>query len=143
MKKLALLAGLFVIAVLADVLFSPAAVQVKKGKTRIAETEQLMEGIVFPNCAGLGKALKGKGPADDKAWKKAASKAACLNEASYILMQDGRCPDGVWAKAAKTTLRKGSADVLAALEKKDLTAARAAFKVTTSACASCHKKHRK
>ena len=67
-----------------------------------------------PNCAGLGKLLKGDGLADDKAWDTAACHASCLNEMSYLLMSDGRCPDGFWAKAAKTTLREGSAEAMAA-----------------------------
>jgi cytochrome c556 len=58
---------------------------------------------------------------------------------SFLLMDDGRCPDGTWATAAKTTWREGSAAILAAVGKKDLDAANAAFKTVTSACAACHK----
>jgi cytochrome c556 len=56
-------------------------------------------------------------------------------------MDDGRCPDAVWAGAAKQ-LREGSASVVAAIEKKDIEAARAAFKTLTAACATCHNAHR-
>lgn len=118
---------------------SPA--QVKKGKTRLALTKQLMAGLVRPNCAGLGEALK-QTPADDKAWDDLALKAALLNEAGYLLMDDGRCPDATWAGAAKT-LREGSADVLAKIEAKDLDGAKAAFENMTKACAECHKAHKK
>lgn len=142
MRKLSvvvLLAGLFVFS---NLLWSPAAVAPKKGKTRAASVEHLMKGIMFPNCAGLAKSLKDKGPQTDKDWETAEAQAACLNEMSYILMEDGRCPSGVWAKAAKTTLREGSAAVLAALKKRDLEGARTAFKQTTQACKACHSKHR-
>jgi cytochrome c556 len=61
---------------------------------------------------------------------------------SYLLMDDGRCPDAVWAGAAKD-LREGSAAVLAAAEKKDVESAREAFKKVTGACAACHKEHKK
>ena len=118
-----------------------ASAQKTKGKTRVASTKYLMRGIVKPNCASLGELLKA-GPADDKAWDAAACHAACLNEMSHVLMDDGRCPDGVWATAAKTTLREGSAAVMAAVEAKDLEAANAAFKTVTSSCASCHKEHK-
>ncbi len=118
-----------------------AAAQKTKGKTRLASTEFLMERMVRPNCADLGKILK-DGPASDKDWHHAASHAACLNEMSYVLMADGRCPDGVWAKAAGTTLREGSAEVYAAIEAKDIDTARTAFKKLTSACAACHKEHK-
>lgn len=126
-----------------NVYFATASAQVTKGKSRPAATKHLMKGIVFPNCAALGKALKDKGPTDDKAWEAAAAQAACLNEASFLLMDDGRCPDGVWAKAAKTTLREGSAKLMAAIDKKDLAGAQAAFKATTQSCKACHTKHKK
>ena len=57
-------------------------------------------------------------------------------------MDDGRCPDGVWAEAASKTLRKGSADVLAAIESKDLSAAKLSFASMTKACAACHNAHK-
>jgi hypothetical protein len=81
-------------------------------------------------------------PTDDKTWDIVACHAACLNEMGHLLMDDGRCPDAAWAGAAKN-LRDGSAAVLAAAEKKDVEAARTAFKTVTDGCAGCHKAHRK
>jgi len=115
--------------------------QITKGKTRPVKTEQLMEGISKPNCAALGKGLK-KQPADDKAWEALALHAALLNELGYILMEDDRCPDAVWANATKT-LREKSLEVLNKIEAKDLDGANAAFKEMTGACAACHKAHKK
>ncbi len=124
-------------------LFAPVSAKApKRKKQRAASVEFLMEGIMAPNCGGLGKALKGSGPANAKAWKAAKRQASLLNEMSFILMADGRCPDGVWAKAATKTLRGGSKAVLAAIADKDVAAAQAAFKQTTQACAACHKKHK-
>ena len=58
-------------------------------------------------------------------------------------MDDGRCPDGDWANAAKA-LQAQSAGVLAAAEKMDAAAAKAAFgKLTTEGCGACHKAHKK
>lgn len=141
-RKLMIVAGLAITALGIFILGANASAQVKKGKTRPAETKYLMRGIVQPNCASLGKMLKGDGPTTDKEWDAAACHAACLNEASFLLMSDGRCPDGKWAAAAKTTLREGSAATLAACEKKDLKAASAAFKKMTQSCAACHKAHK-
>ena len=142
MRRNRILALLAVLAVGVLILTSSSLAQVKKGKTRTAATKYLMRGIMQPNCAGLGKLLEGTGPADDKAWDTAACHASCLNEMSHLLMDDGRCPDAVWAEAAKTTLREGTAEVLVACEKKDLAAANDAFKKTTQACAACHKVHK-
>ena len=123
-------------------IFAPASAQIKKGKDRPALTKQLMKGIMGPNCGGLKKSLSGDGPADEKAWALAAQQAACMNEMSYVLMQDSRCPDKIWADAATKALRGGTADILAAIEKKDATAASAAFGATLKACAACHSKHK-
>ena len=142
MRNYQMAALLAVVAVGVLICTSSSPAQVKKGKTRAAATKYLMRGVMQPNCAGLGKLLEGTGPADEKAWDTATCHASCLNELSYLLMDDGRCPDGVWAEAAKTTLREGTAEILAACEKKDSAAANAAFKKTTQACAACHKAHK-
>ena len=123
--------------------FAPASAQIKKGKDRPALTKQLMKGILQPNCAALGKTLKAGGPTDDKGWALAAQQAACMNEMSYLLMSDGRCPDKVWADAATKALRGGTVDILAAIEKKDATAALTAFNASLKACGACHSKHKK
>lgn len=117
-----------------------SAGQVKKGKTRAAHTKQIMAGLVQTNCAAAGKALK-EGPADDKAWTSLATHAALLNEASYLVMDDGRCPDAEWAKAAKA-LREASAELLAKVEAKDAAGAQQSFTSLTQACSACHKAHR-
>ena len=122
------------------VLWETAPAQVTKGKKRPAATKYLMRGINQTHCAALAKMLK-DGPANDKAWDTAACHAACLNEMGHLLMDDGRCPDKVWLGAAKD-LREGSAAVAAAAEKKDLEAARTAFKAVTNACAACHTAHK-
>ena len=116
--------------------------QIKKGQTRAAATKYLMRAVNQPMCAGLDASLKGSGPADDKAWDTAMCQASVINEMGFLLMEDGRCPDAVWANAAKE-LKEGSASVLAALEKKDLEGSRTAFKTVTGACGACHKAHRK
>jgi cytochrome c556 len=118
-----------------------AGAQVAKGKSRPAATKFLMRGITQPHCKGIGDLLKDPGPADDKAWETLACHAACLNELSAALMQDGRCPDGTWAGAAKT-LTEGSAAVIAAADKKDLAAAQAAFGNVTASCKTCHEAHK-
>jgi cytochrome c556 len=115
--------------------------QKTKGKTRSAATKYLMRGIQGTHCKALGELLKDAGPADDKGWDTAACHASCLNEMSYLLMDDGRCPDAVWAGATKD-LREGSAAVLAAVEKKDLEGTRTAFKTVTGSCGACHKAHK-
>ena len=116
--------------------------QVKKGKTRLTKTAYLMKGVMKPHCTDLKKGLDAL-PANDEAWEALAINAAVINELSYVLMEDGRCPDATWADAATKTLRPGSADVLKAVEAKDLVAAKKAFGSMTQACKACHDAHRK
>jgi cytochrome c556 len=115
--------------------------QVKKGKSRPLQTSHLMKGVVKPHCEALKKGLEG-GPTTDEAWDGLAVHAALLNEASYCLMEDGRCPDGVWADAASKTLREGSVEVLKAIHNKDVAAAKAGFANMTKSCKGCHEKHK-
>ncbi len=137
--KIALLAGaFFLVTTFTD---QTAQAQKTKGKTHPAETKYLMRGVNQAHCAGIGGLLKEEGPADDKAWDTLACHASILNEMSYVLMADGRCPDKDWAGAAKS-LGECSAKVLEAAKAKKLTDARDAFKGVTTACAACHTAHR-
>lgn len=115
--------------------------QVKKGKSRALTTKQLMKGVIKPHCDALKKGLE-SAPADEKGWEELALHAALINEASYLLMDDGRCPDGTWADAATKNLRGGSQDILAALEKKDLAAVKTGFGAMTKSCKACHDAHK-
>lgn len=138
--------SVFVVAVIAWVggiiLASQGDAQVKQGKTRPLKTKQLMAALVRPNCAAVGDALKGAGPADDKAWEVALTNAALLNESGHVLMADGRCPDGVWAGASKT-LQDCSQVLVAKLEAKDAAGAREAMSALTKSCGTCHAAHKK
>ena len=117
-----------------------ASAEDKKGPERVARVKDIMAGIHRVHCGAIGKALKGD--LDEKGWEKIIVHAAMMNESGHILMQNNRCPDGVWAKAAGV-LREGAAGVVAAAKSQDKDAASAAFKKMTSSCKSCHKAHRK
>ena len=110
-----------------------------KGKTRAASAEQLMEGLVNPNCKSLAKQLK----ADEPNWKKVRLYAAMMNESGYVLMDDKRCPDKIWAGASKA-MQKHSVTIMEKAKAKDAEGVNAAFKLlTTEGCGACHKKHKK
>ena len=130
----ALVAGLVTVGLLSSELLA----QKVKGKTRDITTKQLMKGLVQVNCADLGKALN----AAEVNWDDVALKAAVLNELSFNLMDDGRCPDGEWAKGAKA-IRENSKGVIEAAAKKDADLAKNAFKsLTAEGCGTCHKAHK-
>jgi cytochrome c556 len=108
---------------------------------RSMNVHQLMEGTVKPHCTALKNGLKAE-PADEKAWKKLVTNAALLNEASYSLMEDGRCPDKVWAEATTKTLRPNSAALVTALKAKNFAKAKTVFGAMTKSCKACHDEHK-
>lgn len=113
--------------------------QKTKGKTRAASTKHLMKGLVSVNCGALKKALDAT---TDINWNDITMHAALLNEAGHLLMDDGRCPDGEWAKAA-AALQKQSAAVMAAATKDDVASAKVAFtELTAQSCEICHAAHK-
>jgi cytochrome c556 len=115
--------------------------QVKKGKTRPATTKQLMQGMVKPHGEAIKQALQ-DAPKDDKGWDALAAHAAVLNEASYVLMEDGRSPDEKWEDATVKYLRAGSEQLLAAIEKHDIGGVKTAFGATMRSCKACHDAHK-
>ncbi len=129
------------VAVAALLIAAGTMAAVQKGKTRLMKTSQLMGGVMKPHCTDIKDALKA-GPSDEDGWSDLAMHAAVLNEISFTLMADGRCPDKVWADAVKTQLAVGSAGIVAAAEAKDIDAAQKAFKTMTASCKACHKEHK-
>jgi hypothetical protein len=132
--------GLVVLGLCWALSTQPSEGQVKRGKSRAAATKYLMRGVVAANCGALGKLVKAE-PTDDKGWDTIACHASILNEASYVLMDDGRCPGKNWADACKT-LREGSQKLIDAANAKQLESAQTAFKGMTAACSACHSQYK-
>ncbi|MFP6674642.1 MAG: hypothetical protein VB878_06155 [Pirellulaceae bacterium] len=137
LKQLLLAAPAIVVVVVVSV---TSTAQVTKGKTRLATTSQIMRGFVRPNHTNLHQGTE-KLPTNKKEWQALATNAALLNEASYLLMDDDRCPDDDWASAAMT-LRRGSAAAVRSIKVKDTKSMAAAFRMITHSCASCHDMHK-
>jgi len=136
---MATIAGTMVIAI---GLIADGIAKVKKGDTRPLSTATWMKSVVKPHCSDLKKEIAA-GPKTDDAWASLIEHAEILNETSYILMEDERCPDEVWAGAATKDLRGGSDALIAAAMAKDMGATEAAFKKLTQSCSACHKEHKK
>jgi cytochrome c553 len=117
-----------------------AIAQVKVGKSRPLETKVWMKTVNGPHCSARAKMLKA-GPADDKEWEEAATHAQLLNESGFVLMADGRCPDKVWAEAAKS-LQDGSAALMKDISAKNKEGAQANMQTVLASCKSCHTAHR-
>ena len=111
-----------------------------KGKSRLATTQQLMDGMVHPNYLAIERATK-ESRVDPVAWRALANNAALLNEASYLIVDDDRSLGADWDKAARQ-LRTGSAELLVKIAARDKTEMESVLKVTAKACNDCHTAHR-
>ena len=128
--------------VIALVLIADGIANVKKGESRPLSTANWMKNVVKPHCSDLKKEIAA-GPKTDDDWASLIEHAEILNETSYILMEDKRCPDKVWENSASKTLRVGSAALLVAADAKNAEAVEKSFKKITESCAACHKVHKK
>ncbi len=112
----------------------------KKGK-RPLKTSTVMKVVTKPHCDALKKIFE-KGPKTSEDWDALIEHSEVLNEVSYILMEDGRCPDYVWEGAATQTLRNCATAIIAASERRNVVVAQGAFEKLTESCTSCHDAHK-
>jgi len=139
MMRTFLIGGSLAAAMLALAVLVAGSAQgkISEGETRPLKTKTLMGKVVGPNCSGIAEGLK----AEKIDWAALHGNAELLNECSYIIMDDKRCPDETWAGASKT-LRECSDVLLKKLEAEDAEGAKTAFKALTESCGACHKAHK-
>lgn len=112
----------------------------KKGKTRPLTTSQMMAGLIKPQLTALKEGLEA-GPKDDDAWKAVATNAALLNESSYLMMDDGRCPDKIWSESC-VMLKDATTGILKQVDAKNSAAALAGVDGVIASCKHCHAEHK-
>jgi len=112
-----------------------------KGGKRPLQTSTVMKSLTKPNCNAIRDLLE-KEPKTSEDWDKLIEHSELLSEVSFILMDDGRCPDYIWEGAAALTLRNCAKAIIAASEKRNIVVARGAFEKLTESCTSCHDAHK-
>ncbi len=141
-KSFAFAVGIIALSGLAFTLLSSQVTAQKKGKSRPMTTAQLMSGLVKPQLGAIqGHVADEKTPEGEDAWKALATSIALLNESSYTMMEDDRCPDKVWADACET-LRKATESGLQSAAKNDAAGVREAIAGITASCKACHAEHK-
>lgn len=137
-KSFAFAAGIIALSGLAFTLSSSKVTAQKKGKSRPLTTAQLMSGLVKPQLVAIqGHVADEKAPEGEDGWKSLTTSIALLNESSYTMMEDDRCPDKTWADACEI-LRKATASGLKAAAKKDAAGVRESISGITASCKACH-----
>ena len=122
-------------------LSSPVTAQ-KKGKVRPLTTAQLMSGLVKPQLVAVqGHVAEEKAPESDEDWTALTTSIALMNESSYIMMADDRCPDKIWADACEV-LRKATEAGLQSAAQKDAAGVRESLAGITASCKACHAEHK-
>lgn len=109
--------------------------------SRPLKTSTVMKFVTKPHCDALKKIFE-KGPKTSEDWDALIEHSEVLSEVSYILMEDGRCPDYVWEGAATQTLRNCAKAIIAASERRNVVVAQGAFEKLTESCTSCHDAHK-
>ncbi len=109
-------------------------------RTRLATTENLMVGMVHPNYLAIEEAGN-KAHVDPQTWKTLATKAALLNEAGYLLVDDERSQGKDWDKAAEE-LRTTTVAMLVHIDAHDMRGVAKELKAVGTACSRCHAAYR-
>lgn len=137
-KSFAFAAGIIALSGLAFTLLSSPVTAQKKGKSRPLTTAQLMSGLVKPQLGAIqGHVADEKTPESEDGWKALTTSIALLNESSYTMMEDDRCPDKIWADACEI-LRNATAAGLKSAAQKDAAGVRESIVGITASCKACH-----
>jgi len=128
--------------VLSVFLLAGAAMAQGPAYHEVANTRQVMQGMIQPAQQAIATAAKETGPADDRAWRGVSLNAVLLQEAGELLKTSGRAKDqDVWAKDADALVAAGSA-VQKAADAKDFAALQTAAGGINGTCQGCHSVYR-
>lgn len=108
----------------------------------VANTGQLMQGMIEPAFRAINEAAKEQGPQDPRAWRTVMVNAIMLQESAQLLKTPGRMKDQeAWIKDADALGDVGAA-VQKAAAAKDLTALQSAANGIGVTCQGCHSTYR-
>lgn len=112
------------------------------GYKEIANTGQLMQGLIQPASSAIAEAAKDQGPQDNRAWRTALTNAVILQEGAQLLLVGSRAKDqDGWVKASNT-MADAAAAVQKAAQAKDVAGFQAASKDLGTSCQGCHSVYR-
>lgn len=112
------------------------------GYHEVANTQQLMQGMIQPAMNAINESAKEQGPQDQRAWRTVMMNAVMLQEGAELLKTSGRVKDqDAWIKDADALKDTGAA-VQKAAAAKDLPALQAAAGGIGATCQGCHGAYR-
>ena len=116
--------------------------QAPTGYREIANTGQLMQGLIQPATAAIQDAGKDAGPQDNRAWRSVLLNALMIQEGGQLLEMGSRAKDqDGWIKAANALIDAGAA-VQKAAQSRDVAALQTAASGLNGTCQGCHSIYR-
>ena len=138
MKKILLAAAL----VLVVALFAVADTHEGHAYKKAASVHDLMEYMVKPAMAKVKAFREAGGPSGKDEWKKAFGAVSMVNEASQLVLMDGRVKDDAWLDGANKAIA-GSQDAMMGAYRMDAEGYGKALRAMQSGCKTCHDVHKK
>ena len=109
---------------------------------KAASVHDLMEYMVKPAMAKIKGYREAGGPANKKEWQKAFGAVSMVNEASQLVLMDGRVKDDAWEQGAEQVIA-AARDAMMGAYRMDADGYNKGLKAMTGGCKTCHDVHKK
>lgn len=109
---------------------------------KAASVQVLMEYMVKPAMDRVKAFGEAGGPSDKAEWQKAFGAVSMVNEASQLVLMDGRVKDDAWRDGASKVIA-GSRDAMLGAYRMDADGYDSALKAMRGGCKTCHDVHKK
>ena len=109
---------------------------------KVAAVPVLMEYMVKPAMDKIKAFREAGGPSDKDEWKEAYEAITVVNEASQLVLMDGRIKDDVWADGA-SQVAAGARDAAMGAYRMDPDGYNGGLKAMSAGCKTCHDVHKK
>ena len=135
---------LFVAVVASCVLAAPVSAAENGGHVykKAAAVNDLMEYMVKPAMDRIKVYREAGGPANKDEWQKAFGAISMVNEASQLILMDGRAKDQAWSEGAGKVIA-ASRDAMLGAYRMDLDGYSKGLKAMSGGCKTCHDVHKK
>ena len=109
---------------------------------KAASVNDLMEYMVKPAMGKIKAYREAGGPSGKDEWQKAFGAVSMVNEASQLVLMDGRIKDEAWRDGASQVVA-ASKDAMMGAYRMDADGFNAGLKAMAAGCKTCHDVHKK
>lgn len=109
---------------------------------KAAAVNHLMEYMVKPAMDRLKVYREAGGPASKEEWQNAFGAVSMVNEASQLVLMDGRVKDDAWSEGALQVI-SASRDAMLGAYRMDAEGFNKGLKGMSAGCKTCHDVHKK